>query len=70
MFWEFWGAVLLFIFSILLLYVIIYVAVKEAIDRSVVGQFIKTKYGIGVKEEVPVVSDEEIEKELEKEFNK
>ena len=70
MFWEFWGAVLLFIFGIILLYVIIYVAVKEAIDKSVVGQFLKTKYGVGIKEEIPAVSDEEIEKELEEELNK
>ena len=65
MFWEFWGTVLLSIIGLLLLYAIIYVAVKEAIDKSVVGQFIKTKYGVGVKEEIPAVSDEEIEKELE-----
>ena len=69
MFWEFWGTVLLWIVIIVLLYVIIYVAVKEAINRSVVGQFLKTKYSVGIKEETPVVSDEEIEKELE-ELNK
>lgn len=66
----FWGIVILWLLGLLITYFIIFAAVKDAIDKSVVGQFIKTKYGIGVKEEVPIVSNEEIEKELEKEFNK
>ena len=46
-----------------MLYVVIYAAVKHAIDKSEVGQILIKKYG--VKEEVIVISDEEIEKELE-----
>ena len=49
--------------SFIMLYVVIYAAVKHAIDKSEVGQILIKKYG--VKEEVIVISDEEIEKELE-----
>ena len=49
--------------SLIMLYVVIYGAVKHAIDKSEVGQILIKKYEI--KEEVIVISDEEIEKELE-----
>ncbi|WP_210471319.1 hypothetical protein [Sporosarcina sp. 6E9] len=63
-----WGSILLSIAGLFILYVVIFAAVKDGIDKSVVGQLIKTKYGI--EEEVGPVSDEEIEKELEDEFYK
>ena len=53
---------------LLLLYLIIYAAVKNGIDQSEVGQLIKMKYK--TKEEKMIVSNEEIEKELEREFEK
>mgnify|MGYP005610049029 FL=1 len=53
---------------LLLLYLIIYSAVKNGIDQSEVGQLIKMKYK--TKEEKMIVSNEEIEKELEREFEK
>ena len=58
-----WGTILLWIVGLLILYVVIFAAVKDGIDKSVVGQLIKTKYG--VKDEIVTVSDDEIEKELE-----
>jgi hypothetical protein len=61
------GTILLWIVGLLILYVVIFAAVKDGIDKSVVGQLIKAKYE--VKDEVVTVSDEEIEKELEDEFN-
>jgi hypothetical protein len=60
--------ILLWIVGMLILYVVIFAAVKDGIDKSEVGQLIKTKYG--VKAEIVTVSDDEIEKELEDEFNK
>lgn len=63
-----WGTILLSIVGLLILYVVIFAAVKDGIDKSEVGQLIKTKYG--VKDEIVTVSDDEIEKELEDEFNK
>ena len=60
-----WG-VLLWIISLLIFYAIIFAAVKDGIDKSVVGQLIKKKYG--EKVEIVPVSDEEIEKELEDQF--
>ena len=62
-----WGTILLWIVGLLILYVVIFAAVKDGIDKSVVGQLIKTKYG--VKDEIVPVSDDEIEKELEDEIN-
>ncbi|MER2089331.1 MAG: hypothetical protein ABS920_06305 [Sporosarcina sp.] len=50
------------------MYVVIFAAVKEGVDKSEVGQLIKTKYR--VKDEVVPVSNDEIEKELEDEFKK
>ncbi|MCM3759008.1 hypothetical protein M3197_16335 [Sporosarcina aquimarina] len=61
-----WGTILLWIVGLLLLYVVVFTAVKDGIDKSEVGQFIKTNYG--VKDNIVTVSDEEIEKELEDEF--
>jgi hypothetical protein len=62
-----WGIILLWIVGLFILYVVIFAAVKDGIDKSVVGQLIKTKYG--VEDEVVPASDDEIEKELEDEFN-
>ncbi len=58
-----WEALSLWIVGLIILYVVIYTAVKDAINKSEVGQIIIKKYG--VKEEIITISDEEIEKELE-----
>jgi hypothetical protein len=58
-----WGSILLWIFGLFIMYLVIFIAVKDAIDKSRVGQLVLMKYG--VKEEVVTISDEEIEKELE-----
>ena len=58
-----WGTILLWIVGLFILYVVIFAAVRDGIDKSEVGKLIKTKYG--VKDEILTVSDEEIEKELE-----
>lgn len=63
-----WGTILLWIVGLLILYVVIFAAVKDGIDRSEVGQLIKKKYGVSA--EIVSVSADEIEKELEDEFNK
>ena len=60
-------SILLGLVSLYIFYLVIYTAVKNGIDKSEVGQLMKTKYG--VKEEIVTVSDEEIEKELEDRFN-
>ena len=57
------GSILLWIVGLIILYVIIYLAVKDAIDKSDVGKILIKKYG--VKKEIVTISDEEIEKELE-----
>ena len=62
-----WGMILLPIVGLFVLYVVIFTAVKDGIDKSEVGQLLKTNYG--VKDKIVPVSDEEIEKELEEEFN-
>ena len=62
-----WGTILLWIVGLLILYVVIFAAVKDGIDKSEVGQLIKRKYG--VKDEIVTISDDEIEKELEDRFN-
>ena len=62
-----WGTILLWIVGLLILYIVIFAAVKDGIDKSEVGQLIKTKYG--VKDEIVTISDDEIEKELEDRFN-
>ena len=61
-----WGTILLWIVGLFVLYVVIFTAVKDGIDRSEIGKLIKMKYG--VKDEIISVSDDEIEKELEDEF--
>ena len=58
-----WINILLFLFSLFILYVVIFIAVKDAINKSEVGQIIIKKYG--VKDEIVTISDEEIEKEFE-----
>ena len=58
-----WGSILLWIFGLFIMYLVIFLAVKDAIDKSKVGQIVIMKYG--VKEEVVTISDEDIEKELE-----
>ena len=63
-----WVTILLSLAGLFILYIVIFAAVKDGIDKSVVGQLIIGKYSI--KEEIVPVSDEEIEKELEDEFNK
>lgn len=63
-----WGTILQWIFVLFILYLVIFVSVKGAIDRSEVGQIIIKKYG--VKEEIVSISDEEIEKELADEERK
>ncbi|WP_301108790.1 hypothetical protein [Sporosarcina sp.] len=63
-----WGVILLPIVGLFILYVVIFTAVKDGIDRSELGKLITKKYG--GKEEVTPVSDDEVEKELEDEFKK
>ena len=58
-----WGTILLWIVGLFILYVVIFAAVRDGIDKSEIGQLIRTKYT--VKDEIVTVSDEEIEKELE-----
>lgn len=58
-----WGTIILGIVGLYISYLIIYAAVKDAIDKSEVGQIVKKKFG--VKENIVSISDEEIEKELE-----
>ena len=57
------GTLLSWIVGLIILYVVIYAAVMEAIDKSEVGKILIKKYG--VKKEMVTFSDEEIEKELE-----
>ena len=58
-----WGTILLWIVGLYITYLIIYAAVKDAIDKSEVGKIVIKKFG--VKENIVSISDEEIEKELE-----
>ncbi|MGB3261991.1 hypothetical protein [Paenisporosarcina sp.] len=59
--------ILLTIFSwivgLFILYIVIFTAVRDAIDKSDVGKILIKKYG--VKKEIVTISDEEIEKEFE-----
>ena len=55
--------IVLWIAGLIVTYLIIYAAVKEAIDKSAVGQIIIKKFGD--KEDKLTISNEEIEKELE-----
>lgn len=61
-----WGTILLSIASLFILYVVIFSAVKDGIDKSEVGQLIKNQYS--VQEKKITISDDEIEKELEDHF--
>ncbi|MCH1627864.1 hypothetical protein [Fredinandcohnia quinoae] len=63
-----WGTIILWIIGLLILYFVIFTAVKDGIDKSEVGQLIIKKYGI--KDEIVLVSNDDIEKELEDEFKK
>lgn len=63
---EVWGVILMWLVSLFILYIVIFAAVKDGIDRSQVGRLIIKKYE--VKEEIVPVSDEEIERELEDRF--
>lgn len=54
--------VFLWMVGLFITYFVIYAAVKDAIDKSAVGQIIIKKYGD--KDEKIPISDEEIEKEL------
>ena len=58
-----WGTIFLGLVGLLILYVVIFAAVRDGIDKSEVGQILRMKHG--VKEEIVTVSDEEIEKELD-----
>ena len=57
------GTLLSWIVGLIILYVVIFAAVKDAIDKSEVGKILIKKYG--VKKEIVTISDEDIEKELE-----
>ncbi|MBD7909663.1 hypothetical protein [Sporosarcina gallistercoris] len=60
------GTVLLSLASLYVLYIVIFSAVKDGIDKSEVGQLLKAQYGI--QEKKISISDDEIEKILEDEF--
>ncbi|MBW9234323.1 hypothetical protein JQK62_19045 [Leptospira santarosai] len=55
--------ILSWIVGLFILYIVIFTAVRDAIDKSDVGKILIKKYG--VKKEIVTISDEEIEKELE-----
>ncbi|MFC4411784.1 hypothetical protein ACFOZY_15445 [Chungangia koreensis] len=59
-------SIIFYIVGLFILYLVIYSAVKDGIDKSEVGQLLRMKYGEHKK--VTPVSDEEIEKELEEQF--
>lgn len=61
-----WGMILLSLVGLFVFYIVIFAAVKDGIDRSEVGQLILKKYG--EQDKIVLVSNEEIEKELEEEF--
>ncbi|MCM3638143.1 hypothetical protein M3152_10440 [Sporosarcina luteola] len=54
------------VIGLFILYLVIFAAVKDAIDKSEVGKLLIMKYRVNNKT-LPV-SDEEIEKELEDDF--
>lgn len=60
------GAIFIFLLSLYVLYIVIFSAVRNGIDKSEAGQLLKAQYGI--QEKKILVSDEEIENELEDEF--
>lgn len=55
--------ILSWIVGLFILYIVIFTAVRDAIDKSDVGKILIKKYG--VKKEILTISDEEIEKEFE-----
>ena len=54
------------IFLLFLLYIVIFLAVKHGINRSHIGQIFKNKYPNNIEDKNTKVSDEEIERELQK----
>lgn len=60
--------ILLWILGLIILYVVIYTAVRDAIEKSEVGKIIIKR--LGTKDELVPLSDLEIEKELENEERK
>jgi len=58
-------SILFLIVVLLILYAVIYFAVKGAIDNSEVGQIIIKKFGDKKQKQILTISDEEIEKALE-----
>lgn len=58
--------IVLWLFGMVVLYLVIYAAVKDGIDRSEVGKIIIKRYG--KKKKKDEVSDEEIEKEFDDRF--
>jgi hypothetical protein len=57
------GAIFMWIISLLILYFVIFYAVRDAINKSDISQILLKKYG--VQDTTPPFSDEEIEKVLE-----
>lgn len=57
-----------FAFLGFLLYIVVFLAVKHGINYSELGILIKKKYKI--EEEMPNLSNDDIEKELEKDIHK
>jgi len=57
-----------FAFLGFLLYIVVFLAVKHGINYSQLGILIKKKYKI--EEEMPNLSNDDIEKELEKDIHK
>ncbi|MFY0743091.1 hypothetical protein AB1K09_11200 [Solibacillus silvestris] len=57
-----------FAFLGFLLYIVVFFAVKHGINYSELGILIKKKYKI--EEEMPNLSNDDIEKELDKDINK
>lgn len=64
---QVFGGAILGVIGLFILYLVIFTAVKDGIDRSEIGKLMKKKYE--VKDEIMTVSDDEIEKELEDECN-
>lgn len=60
--------ILLWILGLIILYVVIYTAVRDAIEKSEVGKIIIKR--LGTKDEQVPLSDLEFEKELENEERK
>ena len=58
------------IFFLFLLYIVIFLAVKHGINYSYIGQLIKNKYPDDIEAKNTEVSDEEIERELQKQSDK